>query len=244
MIEIIPAIIPKSFEDLNEHLGLVAGLVPLVQIDITDGKFTSSKSWPYIKNPDPDFVKIIREEESFPYWEELEFEFHLMVANPQDYVQEWISAGAQRIIVHYESFAGTNEAKAFADKFQKEFGKNGSTIGTELGIALDMKTDTSVLDSIIEKFDYVQFMGIDHDGEQGVAFDEKVLDKIRSLRSFSPKLPISVDGGVTLDNAPRLIEAGATRLVIGSAIFQSDDIPGTIEDFESIGNDTEAGLEA
>jgi ribulose-phosphate 3-epimerase len=240
MIEIIPAIIPNSFEDLNEHLELVTGLVPLVQIDITDGKFTHTKSWPYIKNPDPDFVKIIREEESFPYWEELEFESHLMVANPQDYVQEWISAGAQRITVHYESFAGGNEAKAFAQKFQKEFGKNGSIMGTELGIALNMKTDISALDSIVEYFDYVQFMGIDHDGEQGVPFDEKVIDKIRSFRAGHSDLPISVDGGVTLANANALIGAGATRLVIGSAIFQSEDVAQTIEEFESLDSVAEA----
>jgi|ERR1035437_102438 ribulose-phosphate 3-epimerase len=239
MIEVIPAIIPKSFEDLNEHLELVAGLVPLVQIDINDGKFTPYKSWPYIKSPDPDFVKIIREDEGFPYWEELEFEFHFMVVDPQAYVQEWISAGARRIIVQYESFANGEEVRSFAEKFQKEFGKGGGMIGTELGIALDMKTDISVLDSIFEKFDYVQLMGIDHDGAQGSVFDEKVLDKVIALRSAFHDLPISVDGGVTMGNAASLIGAGATRLVIGSAIFQSDDIPETIEEFESLGNDNE-----
>ena len=82
MSEIIPAIIPKSFSDLTEKLSLVTGLAPFVQIDVLDGKFTPERSWPNISAPDADFVKIIREEEEFPYWEEIDFEVDLMVADP------------------------------------------------------------------------------------------------------------------------------------------------------------------
>ena len=75
MTEIIPAIIPKSFAELEDKLSLVQGLAPLVQIDILDGKMTGEKSWPNIVPNDPDFLRIIHEEEGFPFWENFDFEF-------------------------------------------------------------------------------------------------------------------------------------------------------------------------
>lgn len=234
MVEIIPAIIPKTFSELNQKLEMVAGILPLVQVDIMDGTLTKEKSWPNITNPDPDFVKIMREEEGFPFWEELEFEFHLMVSDPNQYIQQWISAGAKRIVVHYESFGSVEKALSFITMFQDQFGANGSLIGTELGLAINMDTEVSVFDSLIEHVDYVQFMSIDHDGRQGEPFNESVLDKITALRKKFPDIPISVDGGVNLENAPKLIESGVDRLVVGSALFDSDDILQTIEKFEDL----------
>ena len=94
---------PRNFKDLRERMSLVSGFVPLVQIDVMDGVFVPNKSWPYIKKPDPDFLKILNEENSFPYWEELDFEVDLMVSNPAVLVPEWITAGTKRLIVHIES---------------------------------------------------------------------------------------------------------------------------------------------
>ncbi len=234
MTEIIPAIIPRTFSELNNKLSLVAGISQIVQIDIMDGTMTKEKSWPNITPSDPDFVKIMREEEGFPFWEELEFEFHLMVSDPTQYIQQWISAGAKRIIVHYESFGSAEKALSFITLFQEQFGANGSLIGIELGIAIDMNTSIDVLDPLVEHVDYVQFMGILHDGRQGEPFDEQVLDKIRAFRSKHPDVPVNIDGGVNLENAQKLIEAGVDRLVVGSALFGSDDILGTIEQFEDL----------
>ncbi len=234
MVDIIPAIIPKSFSDLNEKLLLVKGLVPLVQIDILDGKLTPEKSWPNIRNPDPDFVKIIREEEGFPFWEDFEFEFDLMVKDPEAELQQWISAGAKRIVVHYESFESDEKFTSFVEKFYDQFGNAGSYVGTELGIALGIDSPNTVFKSILEKINFVQCMGIAKIGFQGQIFDERVIKKISDLHSVYPELPISVDGGVSLESSPRLIEAGVSRLVVGSAIFNSDDIPGTIEELKSL----------
>ena len=65
-------------------------------------------------------------------------------------------------------------------------------------------------------------MGIDHIGFQGQNFDKKVIDKIKTTKAKYPSIPISVDGGVSLETAPELIAAGADRLIVGSAIFDSD----------------------
>lgn len=234
MSEIIPAIIPKSFPDLTEKLSLVTGLTPYVQIDVLDGKFTPEKSWPNIGAPDADFVKIIREEEEFPFWEEIDFEVDLMVADPESVLQAWISAGAKRIIPHYESFKDESAVLEFTQKFQDEYGGDGSFLALELGMALNIETPIDVLEDIIENIDFVQCMGIARIGYQGEPFDERVLDKIRDIRERYPELPISVDGGVSLETATDLIEAGANRLVAGSAIFGSEDIADTIEEFENL----------
>jgi len=234
MSEVIPAIIPKSFADLNEKLSLVKGIAPLVQIDILDGKLTPEKSWPNIRNPDPDFVKIIREEEGFPFWEDFEFEFDLMVMDPEAELQQWISAGAKRIIIHYESFESDDKFQSFVEKFSSQFGNAGSYVGTELGVALGLDTANDVIAPLIEKINFVQCMGIAKIGFQGQLFDERVIEKIKNLRQKYKELPISVDGGVNLDSAPKLVDAGVTRLVVGSAIFNSGDIQGTIEELKSL----------
>ena len=235
MIEIIPAIIPKNFKDLERNLEAVAGLVPLAQIDIMDGKFTPEASWPYQNSQeDPDFVSIKIEEREFPALEEIDFEVDLMVSDPEAVLQQWISAGAKRIIPHYESFKDESVVLEFTQEFQNQYGGDGSFTALELGIALNIETPSDVLEAIIENIDFVQCMGIARIGYQGEPFDERVLDKIREIHDRYPDLPISVDGGVNLSTASALVEAGATRLVAGSAIFGSDDIPATIEEFQNL----------
>ncbi len=102
MIEIIPAIMPKSYEDLAEKMGLFAGVVPLVQLDIMDGKFVPARTWPYYPG-EQHFTQIIAEDEGMPEWEFVDFEADLMVENPEEVISNWVSAGARRIIVHVES---------------------------------------------------------------------------------------------------------------------------------------------
>ncbi len=235
MIEIIPAIIPKDFSDLHDHLEQVVGIASLVQIDILDGTLVPIKSWPHVRTPDSDFQKIMMEEEGFPFWEDIEYEFHLMVKDPSLYTQAWVTAGAKRIGVHYESFETKDKLIAFASDFQGHFGRNGSLIGTDLGLVLNMETDVSVLPNIIEHFDYVQFMCIDTIGSHGMPFNTEVIEKIAECRKAFGDLPISVDGGVTLENAKSLIDAGADRLVVGGAIWNSNNILDTIEKLEDLG---------
>src|SRR3989338_3544959 len=98
-MDIIPAITLKNFEDLEDKLSQVAKLVPLVQIDLNDGRLTPIRSWPYQSSTRRDafFDAIIREEQGFPFWEELEFEAHFMVREPERIISDWIAAGASRV---------------------------------------------------------------------------------------------------------------------------------------------------
>ncbi|KKP76360.1 MAG: hypothetical protein UR72_C0002G0006 [Parcubacteria group bacterium GW2011_GWC1_35_21] len=78
-------------------------------------------------------------------------------------------------------------------------------------------------------------MGIEKVGFQGQEFNKKVLENIKILKERFPDLVISVDGGVNFETVPLLIEAGAMKLIIGSTIFNTDDIVGTIEEFKNLG---------
>ncbi len=236
MIEIIPAIMPKSFDDLHEDMSLVTGFVPLVQIDVMDGVFVQNKSWPYMQKNgadqlDPDFDEIIKEEVPFPYWEELDFEADLMVANSETVAQDWITAGAKRLIIHFESFASADAALKVFQNLKKQLPVRDSFLYTEIGVAINPSTPNEVLEPLMDYIDFVQFMGIEKIGHQGQPFDERVLAKVSALRAARPNVTISVDGSVNFETAPRLIAAGANRLAIGSAIFESEDVAVTIEKF-------------
>jgi ribulose-phosphate 3-epimerase len=82
--------------------------------------------------------------------------------------------------------------------------------------------------------DFVQFMGIRNVGYQHQGFDEAIFEKIADLRQRYSGVIISVDGGVNFDNAGRLVESGVNRLISGSAIFESENIKETIEEFRKI----------
>jgi len=226
-VEIIPAILPKDFAELCEQVDLVKGLVKTVQIDVCDGQFTPQPSWPYRK-PDDSFDKIIHEEEGMPAWKELDYEIDLMInyKSPEQ-IQNWIMAGATRLVIHAESKGDLDEAFRVAGI-------------QETGIALDIETPLDVIGSprcqnpdMCIKF--VQLMGIDQIGFQGQAFDDKVIARVKEVKVMYPHLLVSIDGGVTLENAPKLIAVGADRLVIGSAIFQSDNPIDAVMKFKELG---------
>src|SRR3989344_4353728 len=129
MIEIIPAIIPKNLEDLEEKMSSVRKLVPLVQVDVLDGSLAHARSWPYQSSSKSDtfFERIMKEEEGFPFWPDLGFEAHLMVREPERIISDWVSAGATRIVVQLEGVSD----------FQKLFDVVGGRVLLGAALALD-----------------------------------------------------------------------------------------------------------
>lgn len=221
MIKVLPAIIPQSIVHLKDSMAKVLPFSSLVQVDATDGKFVSSTSWPYKGIADISFSKILNEEEGFPFWEEMDFEADLMVLEPEKKVWDWIKAGAKAVVLHIEST--NNMSELLADLKEKSVPK-GSPLYTEIGLALNTNTPNEAVYPFIEQIDFVQFMGIEKIGYQKQPFDEKVLGKISDLREKYPDIVIAVDGGVNLETAPLLVKAGATKLVSGSAILESEDV--------------------
>lgn len=235
-IEIIPAVMPKSFDDLEEHLNQVQGLVNLVQIDVMDGVFTPGITWPY-KESAEHFESILQESEGLPHWQDFDFEIDLMVSNPEKEWHKWVSAGARRIIIHQES---TKDLAALLADIRSEFPKQDteSVFNVEIGVAQNIDTPTESLFPYLEDIDFVQFMGIAEIGKQGNPFSEKVFQKIETLKAHAPSTIISVDGGVSLETVKGIIIAGVDRLVIGSAIFSTEEaeVAENVETFKQVAN--------
>ncbi len=231
MIEIIPAIMPQSYSDLEEKMRQVSSLSDFVQIDIMDGVFTPSRSWPYPLSNNPEFEEIKDGKKDMPFLNDLEFEVDLMVSEPQIDSEDWIKSGARRVIVH---FASTKNILGVIEQIRKSSPDVSSPLAIECGLAVSAETDFDDISSLVSSVDFVQCMGISKIGYQGQPFDDKILSLISRLRNRYPELIISVDGGVSLETAPELIRLGVNRLVVGSAIFQSDNIEETIQSFQSL----------
>lgn len=208
---IVPAILPESFEHLREEVEHVKSAVKMVQIDVVDGMFAPTKTWPY--ENDGKWGDIVDQKEGLPYWEKIEYEVDLMVEDQIVAAKEWISAGVSRVIAHIESFDDEDvwELKGLCDNY-----------GVDLVLSLVPSTELSVLDPYLDDIKGVQFMGNDKIGYHGVELDEKVLAKISELRMKKPDLDIGIDIGVNEDTIPILFEAGVNRFASGSMVLESE----------------------
>ena len=232
MIEVVPAIIPESFRDIEQGMSRMKGKVSFVQIDVMDGAFAPDPSWPYVGDGGPiTFNDLVHEDEAMPFWQDLNFEVDLMIRKPLEVLDDWISVGAQRIIIHIESEGDIDE---MIKKIRERSGSHGSLLYTEIGLALVPSTPNEKLDAYLDNIDFVQFMGNDKIGFHGVELDEAVYDKIKELRKKMPGMPIAIDIGVNRDTAPKLVEAGCTKLVSGSAIFNSPESKEVIKEFKKL----------
>jgi len=231
MIEIIPAILPKNYEDMKNKIALVRGIVPVVQIDICDGIFVHSKSWPFTTGGgnDDNFQKILNEEEGMPFWEDIDFELDLMVADAVSNFDIYTKLGPKRIIFHLEAVGDLEEFKHFVEGMDVYIRD-----AIQIGVAINIATPIEKIFPLVNYIDFIQCMGIDKIGYQGQEFDEKTLKQIKTLKEKYPDLVISVDGGVDFETAPELIDAGATRLIAGSVIFKSEDIREAISELENL----------
>jgi len=213
MTNVIPAIIPKTYQLLREEMEVVSELVDRVQVDIMDGQFAPEATWPYSGGREQArFEEIVAQERGFPHWRDVQFEIDLMVQNPEDVIDDWIKSGASSIIVHYDS---TDRFSEIAERLRDR--------GVEVGMAVVPSNRNTVVKKHRKEIDFLQVMGNDKIGYHGVKLDPLVYDKLEDLRDRFPNLPIGVDIGVDLETAPKLVDAGATRLVSGSTIFQADD---------------------
>jgi len=227
VIEIIPAILPKNLAELEESLERLRSVSRTVQIDVVDGEFAPNKTWPYTDRSD--FETILSEEEGLPFWEDFNFEIDLMVANATEDALDWVKAGAARIIVHVESA----DDRGALEALQEFRSKNGGP-GIEVAIAISLGTSLEKLESLVHLVSEIQVMGIERIGFQGESFDERALARISELKGLYPTHIIGVDGGVTLLNISAIIEAGATRVAVGSAIFSSDDPEAAYREFKQL----------
>ncbi|HLP86543.1 MAG TPA: hypothetical protein VK153_01550 [Candidatus Paceibacterota bacterium] len=228
MAEIIPAVLARDYTELNEKISKFVNISNMVQIDICDGKFVPSTSWPMGRNDQASVDDILDEKEGMPFWENIDFELDLMVINAHKQFDFFMKLGAKRIVFHLEAET-ESDFKDFLESLDPYFKDNIS-----IGLAINTTTSISKLDPYINLIDFVQCMGIEHIGYQGEPFDERVIEQVKELRAKYPELKISIDGSVNENTAPALVEAGANCLVIGSALLNSFDVKETFKEFENL----------
>jgi ribulose-phosphate 3-epimerase len=231
MAEIIPAILEKDFSEIKNKLTFLRGRVKCVHIDIQDGVFTQMPTWPYASGgfEDAEFLKILREEAGLPFWEEFDFELDLMVRDAVENFDLYMKLGPKRLIFHLYAQENLEEFENFLeglDMYTREC--------VELGLAFRPREDLGVVARLSSKVDFLHCMGSDKVGYQGEAFTDKALENIKFLTDKLPGVAMSVDIGINLDNAQEILDAGATRLTIGSSIWRSGDPITALESFQSL----------
>jgi ribulose-phosphate 3-epimerase len=205
-IKIAPSILSADFGHLGEEIARVErGGAHLIHVDVMDGSFVPQITVGAL------VVKSIRPLTHLP------LDVHLMVSNPEDQIEQFLAAGADIISFHIEALPRPDEA------IQQI--KRG---GKKVGIALNPATPISSLHKFLPQVDLILLMTV-NPGFAGQAFIDSVLPKITGLREILNEerieADIEVDGGINLTTAEQAVQAGATILVAGQAIFRSAEGP-------------------
>lgn len=218
-IEIIPAIMPKTLEEIEAKMTAVDPFVQWVQLDVMDADFVQNVSWPYTEDSfSRAHLAALRS--IFLEHASLWVEVDLMIAHPQEEAEMWILAGAKRVIFHHESLQGDS---VFLKKIKEQYPM------IQFGIALLPYHDVSELEPYLPYISYVQCMGINEIGKQGEPFAHEVCELISQIKHTHPKITIAVDGGVSDTTAQKIKDAGATHLVSGSFIFHATDVHSAVQ---------------
>lgn len=231
MIEIIPAILPQTYREIEEGVNVVHELAPKIQIDFCDGKYVENKSWWFNGKDIQKKEEIISEKIGLPFWDSINYEFDLMVNDPLSQIDNFIALGPSKIIFHKKSVP-IESLITYFDSLPEV-----TLQMISFGIAIELDDDPAEIAPLVPYLRRIQCMGIEHIGVQGQPFTDKAVTLVKKLFDlYGDKVRISVDGGVNKEAIPALVKAGATRLIVGSAIFQSIDPQGTIEELQNIAN--------
>ena len=211
MVKIAPSILSADFSKLGEEvIKLHDAGADFIHIDVMDGEFVPNISFGM------PVIKAIRNKT------DKVFDVHLMINNPQRYIDDFIEAGADIITLHYESEKHLDRAIQYI-----------KSKGVKAAVALNPATPTVVLKNIIGSLDMVLIMSV-NPGFGGQRFIPYSLDKIREVKQMAIEannedILIQVDGGIDSNNVKDVVEAGANVIVAGSAVFKNGNIEENIK---------------
>jgi len=212
---IAPSFLASDFLHLAQQCDLVNNSsAEWFHLDVMDGRFVPNISFgfPVIEAIGSTMDKLC--------------DVHLMIEEPEKYVEEFKKAGADNITVHYE-----------ACKHLHRNIEQIKSLGIKAGVALNPHTPVELLKDVLQYIDVVLIMSV-NPGFGGQKFIDYSIEKIKQTRRMIDEKGysalIEVDGGVSLSNAKAIVNAGADVLVAGSSVFKSDDIKGTIEKMKAL----------
>jgi ribulose-phosphate 3-epimerase len=226
-VQIGPSILSADFARLGAEIDMVVGAgADLLHLDVMDAHFVPNLTF------GPMVVEAVRRLTDLP------LDTHLMVTDPDTYLDDYVKAGANRIDFHLEPFGGDEKqerALAMVDRLADS--------GVESGIAVNPETPVSEVFPYLGRLDAVLIMTV-HPGFGGQSLIQECVEKIPPLRAEITRLgldvEIGVDGGVNTTNAAGIVKAGADMLVAGSAVFKATDPAGVVKELHRAGESTEA----
>lgn len=212
MIKLAPSILSADFSQLLNDVKVVedAGCEYL-HIDVMDGHFVPNITL------GPPVINSLKGKTN------MIFDVHLMIENPDRYIEAFANAGADIIVVHQEACTHLHRTIQAI-----------KALGKKAGVALNPATPIETIKHVLSELDMVLIMTV-NPGFGGQKFIEAMLPKIKELKEMSEKqglnFDIQVDGGITPLNVAEVVKAGANIIVAGSAIFNSDNIAQTVQLF-------------
>lgn len=211
-MNITPAILPHSFEEIGEKLSRVEGLTSKVQIDLCDGVFGREKTW------------LPAGTETLPSG--FQYEFDIMLNDWKLYMMHAITIGAKYIVAHVDLFTDED-----IDALISIIAPRMVTLGIAVSNDKSLEFHADMIRKIRAVYPsvFIQVMGIEKIGEQGQAFDEESVGRVKVLKQQFGDVLIQVDGGMTPETAAKVLGAGAETIVVGSYIFGGEDAGGAVE---------------
>jgi len=203
MIKIAPSILSADFSNLEKAIKPIEQYADLIHVDIMDGHFVPNIT------VGPMIITALKKISKLP------LDVHLMIENPDRYIEQFAKAGSEFITIHQETCKHIHRTIELIKSFK-----------SKVGIALNPATSISTLKYILPDIDLVLLMSV-NPGFGGQKFIFHVLKKIEELKNLilkkNSRILLAVDGGVKNDNAKQIAMAGADILIAGSEIFNSDD---------------------
>ncbi len=236
-MNIIPAILESSYSEIENKIDIILHNVSQAHVDICDGLFVQRKTWPYSASPNNrieenfQIKKILTEDIGLPKWDSINYEFDLMVQNPEIHQDIWGRLGGNALIIHPTSFKNESIMMDFIEEM------NSYLIDIIIAVTYDEyftfeKTIKDLINkNIIKK---LQIMTIKIIGSQGQKFDDRCVTLIENIKKEMPDLCLRVDGGINNKTISKIIDLNINEYIIGSAIFESGNAQENINYFKDL----------